>query len=416
MHLYDIPLCLTLIGLVLYTVLAGADFGAGFWQLTAGRGHEAERLREHAHESMGPVWEANHVWLIFVLVVMWTAYPVAFASIASTLTVPLFIAAVGIILRGSAYALRSGASGPRETGLIDTLFSLSSILTPFALGAAVGGIASRRVPVGNAAGDMFSSWLNPTSILIGVLAVAVSAYLAAVYLSADSERIGARDLMLRFRARALGAGVAAGAIALGGLVVLHSDAKPLYEGVVKGDGRTALVVSIVAGMSTLTLVWRGRFELARYSAALAVAAVVVGWALAQTPTLLPGLTVQQAAAPHDTLVALLVALAASSVILLPSLVLLFRLLLGGWFDRPRGAPAPRASGTPLLSASARGLLGRSAGACAIAGIGFLGIADAAWAHAVGVAALLAFVALGFLTIVLPELAGDQRGDTRPAKT
>jgi cytochrome bd ubiquinol oxidase subunit II len=416
MHLYDIPLCLTLLGLVLYTVLGGADFGAGFWQLTAGRGREAERLREQAHRSMGPVWEANHVWLIFVIVVMWTAYPVAFASIASTLTVPLFIAAIGIILRGSAYALRSGTSAPRETALIDTVFSLSSILTPFALGAAVGGIASRRVPVGNAAGDLFSSWLNATSILIGVLAVAVSAYLAAVYLSADAERVGAPDLMRRFRARALGAGVAAGAIALGGLIVLHSDAKPLYEGLVNGDGRIALVVSIVAGVSTLALVWRGRFELARYSAALAVAAIVVGWALAQTPTLLPGLTVQQAAAPHDTLVALLVALAGGSVILFPSLVLLFRLVLGGWFDRPPGAASPAPSGTALLSRSARGLLGRTAGACAIAAIGFLGIADAGWAHGVGVAAVMAFVALGFFAIVLPELAGDERGETHAANT
>jgi cytochrome bd ubiquinol oxidase subunit II len=416
MHLYDIPLCLTLLGLVLYTVLGGADFGAGFWQLTAGRGREAERLREQAHKSMGPVWEANHVWLIFVIVVMWTAYPVAFASIASTLTVPLFIAAVGIILRGSAFALRSGASAPREIGLIDTSFSLSSILTPFALGAAVGGVASRRVPVGNAAGDLFSSWLNATSILIGVLAVAVSAYLAAVYLSADAERIGAQDLVRRFRGRALGAGVVAGGIALGGLVVLRSDAKPLYEGLVNGDGRIALVASIVAGFSTLTLVWRGRFELARYSAALAVAAIVIGWALAQTPTLLPGLTVQQAAAPHDTLVALLVALAGGSVILFPSLVLLFRLVLGGWFDRPPGTAPPPLSSTALLSPSARGLLSRTAGACAIAGIGFLGVADAGWAHVVGVAALMAFVALGFLAIVLPELAGDESGERRAANT
>src|SRR6476646_5043067 len=123
---------------------------------------------------MAPVWEANHVWLIFVLTVAWTAYPSAFGSIASTLTFPLFIAAVGIIFRGTAYALRSGASTMRELSAIDTTFALSSILTPFALGAAVGGIASLRVPVGNAAGDLVTSWLNPTSITIGVIAVATS--------------------------------------------------------------------------------------------------------------------------------------------------------------------------------------------------------------------------------------------------
>src|SRR5947199_4181024 len=171
MHLYDVPLTFALVGLALYTVLAGADFGAGLWQLTAGSGPRAARIRDHAHDSMAPVWEANHVWLVFVLTVVWTAYPVAFGSIASTLSIPLFVAAVGIIFRGSAYALHSGARAGRLRG-VDTAFSLSSILTPFMLGAVVGGIASLRVPVGNAAGDLVTSWVNPTSLLIGTLAVA----------------------------------------------------------------------------------------------------------------------------------------------------------------------------------------------------------------------------------------------------
>src|SRR5207237_3357533 len=148
----------------------------------------------------------------------------AFGSIASTLSVPLFIAAIGIIFRGAAYALRSGSATRTELRAIDAVFSLSSILTPFALCAAVGGIASRRVPVGNAAGHLFSGWLNPTSILVGVLAVATAAYLAAVYLSADAVRLGQADLARQFRARALGSGLVAGAIAIGGLAVLHSDA------------------------------------------------------------------------------------------------------------------------------------------------------------------------------------------------
>src|ERR1700680_1960530 len=155
MLLQALPLVFVLAGVALYTVLGGADFGAGFWQLSAGRGERAEQIREHAHHSMGPVWEANHVWLIFVLTVFWTAYPRAFGSIASTLAVPLFIAAIGIIFRGTAYALRAGAASDRESGVIDTIFSLSSILTPFALGAAIGAIATNRVPVGNAAGHLF---------------------------------------------------------------------------------------------------------------------------------------------------------------------------------------------------------------------------------------------------------------------
>src|SRR5439155_13534109 len=176
-----------------------------------------------AHHAMGPVWEVNHVWLIFVFVVCWTAYPTAFGSIASTLSVPLFIAGIGIILRGTAYALRSGTQTAREQRRVEVTLAVSSILTPFALGAVIGGIASFRVPVGNAAGDLVDSWLNPTSILVGTLAVASAAYLAAVYLAADAVRVGRADLAGAFRARALVTAVVAGAVAIGGLVVLRED-------------------------------------------------------------------------------------------------------------------------------------------------------------------------------------------------
>ena len=159
--LESLPLVFVLAGLALYMVLGGADFGAGFWQLFAGRGPRAEQVREHAHHSMAPVWEANHVWLIFVLTVFWTSYPKAFGSIASTLGAALFVAAIGIVFRGAAYALRAGAQGARESALIDTVFSLSSILAPFALGAAIGAIATDRVPVGNAAGAAVRELAEP---------------------------------------------------------------------------------------------------------------------------------------------------------------------------------------------------------------------------------------------------------------
>jgi cytochrome bd ubiquinol oxidase subunit II len=403
-HLFELPLIFALIGLVMYTVLGGADFGAGAWQLTAGRGPEAARIRDHAHRSIGPVWEANHVWLIFVLTVVWTAYPSAFGSIASTLSVPLFIAAVGIIFRGAAYALRVGTSSHRELRRIDTAFALSSILTPFSLGAVVGGIASRRVPVGNAAGDLFSSWLNPTSALIGGLAVLASAYLAAVYLAADAVRLGEPDLARRFRARALGSGVLAGAVALGGLAVVHSDAPALYHGLVHGSALAALIVSIVAGVCALALVWLRSFEPARYVAALAVAAIIAGWALAQRPTFLPGLSIQQAAAPHDALVAIVVAVVAGAAIVFPSLALLFRLFLGGAFDRGADSqPAPPAH-RAVLSASAPGLLARLAGAFLIGGVGLLTVAEAGAAHAAGIACLTGFIVSGFNAVAPADLA------------
>jgi cytochrome bd-type quinol oxidase subunit 2 len=257
-HLYELPLCFVLIGLVLYVVLAGADFGAGFWQLLA-RGPRGARIRDHTHHAMAPVWEANHVWLIFVITVTWTAYPTAFGAIASTLSVPLFIAAVGIILRGASYALRAGASTARETRTIDTVFAVSSVLTPFALGTMIGAIASQRVPVGNAAGHLFSSWLNPTSVTVGVLAVATSAYLAAVFLAADADRAGDAELVADFRTRALAAGLVAGMIALGAFAVLHSDAHRLYERLLRGDALVAVIVSALAGLATLELVRRRGF-------------------------------------------------------------------------------------------------------------------------------------------------------------
>jgi cytochrome d ubiquinol oxidase subunit II len=405
MHLYELPLIFALVGLALYVVLGGADFGAGIWQLAAGKDQAAERIRDHAHHSMAPVWEANHVWLVFVLTVVWTSYPVAFGSLASTLAVPLFIAAVGIILRGATYALRSGTRTSREVRAIDTVFAVSSLLTPFALGAAIGGIAARRVPVGNASGSMISSWTGPTSILIGALAVATSAYLAAVYLAADAARLEEPWLERQFRWRALITGVVAGGLALGGLAVLHSDAHVLYHRLLDGPGLPALIISLIAGLAAVALVALRRFEPARYSAALAVAAIIAGWALAQQPVFLPGLTIRQAAASHDTLVAVVVAVLAGGAILFPSLVVLFRLFLGGQLRY--GEPKERRDelgARGVVSASTPGLLSRSAGACLIAGIGFLTVADATWAHGIGVACLFAFIVLGFAAIRPAEIA------------
>jgi cytochrome d ubiquinol oxidase subunit II len=399
-HLYALPLIFALAGLAFYAVLAGADFGTGFWELTAGRGQAADEIRRHAHDGMAPVWEANHVWLIFVLTIVWTAYPSAFGSIASTLEVPLFIAGIGIILRGGAYALRSDAASPREQRAVETVFSISSILTPFALGCAIGGIASQRVPVGNAAGNLFTSWLNPTSVTIGVLAVAAAAYTAAVFLSADAARHASNDLAERFRRRALGAGIVAGAVSLGGIAVLHYDAERLFHRLVHGPGVVALAASLVCGVATLALVYRRSYEPARYTAAGAVAATIAGWALAQQPVFLRGLTIRQAAAPHDTQVAVVVVVVAGAVILFPSLALLFRLTLGGHLGHgERIAAGVAAAGGAAISTT------RAAVACLIAGVAFLTIADSAWAHAVGATSLLAFVALGYRAALPPELDG-----------
>jgi cytochrome d ubiquinol oxidase subunit II len=318
------------LGVTAYAVLGGADFGAGFWDLTAGGAERGGGIRGMVQRSMSPVWEANHVWLIFILVIAWTAFPVAFGSLSSTLSIPLFLAALGIISRGAAFALRGQAATIREARALGATFAISSVLTPFFLGAAVGGIASGRVPVGNLAGDELSSWLNATSIAIGVVAVVTGAYLAAVFLAGDSVGAGQPQLAEAFRRRALGSGVVAGAAALGTLLVVREDARPLFDGLTSGAGLVAVLVSALAGAVTLALIWTRRYGPARATAAAAVGAITVGWLLAQDPYLLPGeLTLEQGAASDATLTALVVSILAGFVILVPSLAYLYRLTLKG---------------------------------------------------------------------------------------
>jgi cytochrome d ubiquinol oxidase subunit II len=249
---------------------------------------------------------------------------------------------------------------------------------------------------------MFSSWLNPTSIFIGALAVSACAYLAAVYLAADAALVRDWGLQRAFRLRALAAGVLAGAIALGGVFVVNADNHRLFHSLLSGTALSAVIVSLLAGVAGLVFVLTGRFQQARFAAALAVACLVAGWALARWPTILPGLTVQQAAAGHDSLVWVVVSVLVGAVIVFPALALLFRLALAGRFRaRETTPPQPAVVAPPAFKA---GLLARLAIACAIAGVGLLNVADAAWAHAIGVFCLLAFIIAAFLAIVSSALA------------
>jgi cytochrome d ubiquinol oxidase subunit II len=410
MDLAEVPLLLALIGLAAYVVLGGADFGAGLWYVLL-PGERRRPLRDHTYHAMGPVWEANHVWLIFVLVVVWTAYPTAFGAIFSTLYIPLFAAALGIIIRGACYALRSAVSSPREERVLGALFGASSVLTPFALGAAVGGIASGRVPLGNAAGDPIESWLNATSIAVGTIAVATSAYMAAVWLTGDAARAGRPELVEAFRVRALVTAAVAGALALAGLLVLRSDAERIYDGLTSGAGLIALLASVVAGAATALLVARRRLEAARWSAVVAVAAIVAGWALAQRPQLLPGLTVEQAAAGDATIVALLISIAAGSVILVPSLILLFSLVLRGRFDERPEEPGSLATAHPLppVAAVPAPRMPRSgvvAAVCAGLGAPLMFFSDGGLTLVAGVVLLLAAVAAAAAFLV-PQVTLDE---------
>ncbi|HYH61712.1 MAG TPA: cytochrome d ubiquinol oxidase subunit II [Solirubrobacterales bacterium] len=328
----ELAAALLVVSLTAYAVLGGADFGAGFWDLTAGSAQHGARIRGMIKRSMGPVWEANHVWLIVVLVVMWTCFPPAFAAIMETLYVPIFLAGVGIILRGGAFALRGEAATISEARVLGAVFALSSVITPFFFGAALGAVAAGEVPVGEA-GDPWSSWTGPVSLFAGAAGVATGAFMAAVFMAGDSERAGLPDLVAAFRTRALGAGVAAGALALGGLLVVNANEERLFDGLTSGLGLVAVIASAAAGLVTLALILSSRWTPARFAASVAVGAMIVGLVVAQRPYFLPGqLTFEDAAAGDSTLAATLISLAIGLLVIVPSLVFLFRLTLAGRLD------------------------------------------------------------------------------------
>ena len=316
---------LLLVAVTAYAVFGGADFGAGFWDLVAGGASRGERPREVIDHSIGPVWEANHVWLIFCFVLLWTAFPEAYASITLTLFVPLTLAALGIVLRGSSFAFRKTVFRTRDRRNFGAAFAVSSVLVPYCFGAVAGGIASGRVPAGGRAGDPWTSWVNPTSVLGGVLAVVVVAYLAAAYLVWDARRLVDPVMVEYFRRRAMGTAIVAGVASLVGVFVLRADARYLYDELTS-KALPLVLLAAGCGAGSLVLLLRGGERGARLLAAGAVASVVVGWGVAQWPYLLPEtLEVADAAAPDGTLAALVVAAVAALLIVVPGFVLLYTL-------------------------------------------------------------------------------------------
>ena len=308
-----------------YAIFGGADFGAGFWDLTAGGADRGKRPREVIDHSIGPVWEANHVWLIFVFVLLWTCFPEAYASITLTMFVPLTIAAFGIVLRGASFAFRKGVFRVRAQRHLGAIFAVSSVLVPYCFGAVAGGIASGRVPAGGQAGDPWNSWVNPTSIVVGVLAVCVAAYVAAVFLTWDAGRLSDDTMVRYFRIRAVAAGVVAGVLAVVGLFVLRSDAKYVFDGLTS-RALPLVVVSAIAGLVALVLL-RGRPRRGgRVAAVVAAGALVLGWGVAQWDYLLPEtLTVAQAGAPAGTMTAVFVAAVLAVLLIVPAFALLYTL-------------------------------------------------------------------------------------------
>jgi cytochrome d ubiquinol oxidase subunit II len=312
------------VGVIAYAVLGGADFGSGFFDLTAGDSRRGAELRTLVDHSIGPVWEANHVWLIYVLVTWWTGFPESFAAAMSTLVLPLLLALLGIVLRGASFAFRKYSATLGQARLFGVVFAVSSILTPFFLGTVAGAIASGRVPL-DGAGDRWSSWLNPTSLFGGVIAVGTCAFLAGVFLTADAERSHRHRLTEDLRTRTIVVGLATGAVVFAALIPVLRDAPVLGEGLT-GRAAPLVVLSAIAGSVTLLLLVRRRFRAARWPAVVAVASVVSGWGVAQYPWLLVDeVTIVDAAGASATLWGLLVAVGLAVVVVVPPLAYLLHL-------------------------------------------------------------------------------------------
>ncbi|HXE58450.1 MAG TPA: cytochrome d ubiquinol oxidase subunit II, partial [Gemmatimonadales bacterium] len=328
----DLVAAVLVLSLNAYVLLGGADFGGGVWDLVS-TGPRRHRQRELIAEAIGPIWEANHVWLILAVVLLFTCFPAVFARLGVVLHLPLTLMLIGIVLRGSAFTFRTYESRDdavqRRWGRV---FAIASVITPVLLGVCIGAVASGRVGAPAPAPDFRTGyvdpWLAPFPVAVGLLALALFAFLAAVYLTVEAS--GESELQEDFRRRALAAGGAVFLIAWLALALAPDGAPRISRGLL--GSRWALPFHLVTGAAAagaLWAVWTRRFRLARVAAAAQVSCIVWGWAASQYPYILPpGTTIRNAAAPPATLRLVLVALAVGAVVLLPSLYYLFRIFKG----------------------------------------------------------------------------------------
>ena len=311
--------------LTIYALLGGADYGGGVWDLFA-FGKRAPAQRALIADAIGPVWEANHVWLILVIVVLFTAFPPAFAAISTALHIPLTLLLIGIVLRGTTFTFRAHDvkrdDVQRRWSLV---FSIASIITPLLLGIVLGAIASGTIRVENGVvvSGFLKSWLAPFPVGVGFFALSLFAFLAAVYLTVEASE---NELQDDFRLRALIAGIAVGILALTVFILAGTGAPTVRAGISRSWWALALHLgTAVVAVGAFYTLWTRKYKVARICAVAQVTLILVGWALAQFPYLVePDMTIYSAAAPRATLQLLFVALAAGVIVLFPSYYLLFR--------------------------------------------------------------------------------------------
>jgi len=312
--------------LILYALLGGADYGGGVWDLFA-FGRRAPEQRALIANAIGPVWEANHVWLILVIVILFTAFPPAFAAISTALHIPLTLLLIGIVLRGTTFTFRAHDvqrdNVQRRWSLV---FSIASIITPLLLGITLGSIASGTIRVENGVvvSGIFNSWLAPFPVAVGFFALSLFAFLAAAYLTLETPDY---ELQEDFRLRALIAGVAVAVLAWTVFLLAGTGAPTVRAGISRSWWALALhLFTAIFAVGAFYSLWTRKYILARVCAAAQATLILLGWALAQYPYLVePDITIASAAAPRITLQLLLGALAAGAILLFPSYYYLFRI-------------------------------------------------------------------------------------------
>ena len=315
-----------------YVLTGGADFGGGLWDLLASGPRRVEQ-RELVARAIAPIWEANHVWLIVVVVILFTAFPPAFAALTTILHVPLVLLLIGIVLRGSAFVFRSyGSRQGTDRRRFGRAFAMASTGTPVLLGVVIGSLATgevgdamARIGTGSFADVFIRPWLAPFPLAIGALALALFAFLAAVYLTLDTHDAALQD---DFRRRALGAALVVFVLSFGALALALRGAPRVHTGLVATPWALWLQLATgIAAIGAIVALWRRQYRVARITAAAQVSFILWGWVLAQFPYLVPdALTIRAAAAPRVTLELLIWGLGAGAIVLVPSLAYLFRMV------------------------------------------------------------------------------------------
>ncbi len=327
------------VALVAYAVLGGADFGGGIWDLLA-RGPTATRERIAIARGMGPVWESNNIWLIFVLVVTWTAFPVVYAGVSTALFIPITLVVIGIVLRGAAFSFRSNYGLEVGAGHAwGQVFSAASVITPFLFGTIAGALVSGGIRVSGqppqAQANPWTTWTTPFALSCGAFALGLCSVLSATYLTVDASNNNDQDLVQSFRQRAMIAGAVTAVIGALTALLASIQAPILWHGLI-GSALPLSLGAVVLGLATAATLVRGMYLVARILVVAETVCILAAWAVAQWPYLIvPDVTIDNAASPASVLGPLLIVVLVGMVLVLPALWYLLRIFK----TRPR-TPGP----------------------------------------------------------------------------